>query len=266
MIGSSSAQTPSEPNPPTVSETFPFLAQVKANKVKVRAGQNKNFESLGEINAGDEVVVIKHSYGWYQLKLPLSVKAYVNADFVDDLGDGIGQVKTNHLNVRCRPATEASSLGQLDKGTLIKISSKQDAWYEIEPPDQSYGWIAEDYLQWKSGQVPPARVIEPPIRNVYKRAEMARQKEEEEQAKKHAELEKIQVDALGTVQNLGAESSSEYVRHQLVVDEKTAYYLKGYRSMIDFFSQQKVHIEGQRLDNEQAKIPTVFVTKITLAL
>jgi len=44
------------------SVEFPFTGKVTAKDVNIRAGQDKSFELLGNLNQGDQVVVVQQSF------------------------------------------------------------------------------------------------------------------------------------------------------------------------------------------------------------
>ncbi|MCB9757287.1 MAG: SH3 domain-containing protein [Candidatus Omnitrophica bacterium] len=238
-------------------EAFPFVATVTTKTTNVRAGQNANFESLGQLNKGDDIVVVGASYDWRKIKLSSEIKVYVSAGFVKDLGNGTGEVMANRLNIRATASNNASVLGQLKKGELIRIINKKDDWYEIESPDQSFGWILKDFIAFKSSQIPPARLVQVPVQKV----DMDKLPE----VVKPVELPAEVILAVGVVSDLDEQMVSPDVRHYLESDGKI-YALKGYRRILDGFLHQKVRIEGQQQSNIKAQYPVVLVSKITLVL
>lgn len=238
-------------------EVFPFVATVTAKTANVRAGQNVNFESLGQLNKGDDVVVVGASYDWRKIKLSSETKVYVSAGFIKDLGNGTGEVMANRLNIRATASNNASVLGQLKKGELIRILDKKDDWYELESPDQSFGWILKDFIAFKSAQIPPARLVQVPVKNVFI--------DKIQEVVKPVDLPLEVVLAVGVVSDLGAQMVSSDIRHYLESDGKI-YALKGYRRIIDGFLHQKVKIEGQEQSDIKAQYPVVLVSKITLVL
>ncbi|HLD88450.1 MAG TPA: SH3 domain-containing protein [Candidatus Omnitrophota bacterium] len=101
-------------------EHFPFLGEASKESVHIRAGANINFESLGKLNKGGQVVVTGRHYEWYKVQLPAAASAYVRADYVKDTGNTTGTIMTDKVNVRARSNSESSSLGQMNKGDLVK--------------------------------------------------------------------------------------------------------------------------------------------------
>lgn len=143
---------------------FPYLAEVISDNVNVRAGQNENFEKLGKLAKGEKVVVVGRSYSWDKIKLPSNCAAHVNESFLQNMGDGLAMSKGDRVNIRAGRGTNFSVIGTLKKGTLVRILEQKDGWYKIEPVEGSYGWIQTSYLKFISKQVPPARVVEPPVK------------------------------------------------------------------------------------------------------
>ncbi len=239
-------------------EAFPFVAKVTAKTANIRAGQNTNFESLGQLKKDDQIVVVGASFDWRKVKLPADAKAYVNAGFVKDLGNGIGEVSGNHLNIRANALTNASIIGQFKKGDLVRIIEKKDSWYRIEPPDQSFGWVAKDLIAFQSREIPSERLVKLPSSSVVaaENVPVAAQNSKEVQSL---------VLAVGVVEDLGVNAVSLDIRHFLRSDTKV-YALQGYRHILDGFINQRVKIEGKLQPDIKSDNPVVLVTKITLVL
>lgn len=233
-------------------ETFPFVAKVTAKSVHLRAGPNANFESLDQLENGDEFIVVDASFDWRKVKLPADAKAYVHAGFVKDLGQGVGQVTGNRLNIRAAALTNASIIGQSKKGDLIRIFEKKDDWLRIEPPDQSFGWILKDFIEFKSATIPPVRVVQLPTKS----------KKEDTTT---SVLQVARVSVMGVVEDLGTNAVGADIRHFLQSDN-TVYNLKGYRHVLDGFRHQRVKMEGLLKPDAKSGNPVVLVTKITLVL
>ena len=136
-------------------EHFPFLGEASKESVHIRAGANINFESLGKLNKGGQVVVTGRHYEWYKVQLPAAASAYVRADYVKDTGNTTGTIMTDKVNVRARSNSESSSLGQMNKGDLVKLveqvpprlgGGQVNGWWKIEPPASAEGWVRADLM------------------------------------------------------------------------------------------------------------------------
>jgi len=135
-------------------EKFPFLAEVSAPSVNIRAGQHSNFEKLCRLNKGVQVIVVARSYSWYKIKLPLDAKSFISQNYIQLTNDKTGVVSANRVNVRAGPDPNTTALGQLKKGASVKILEKLPGWYRIEPIEGTYGWVSAQYLTFKSSSIP----------------------------------------------------------------------------------------------------------------
>src|SRR3989338_1709375 len=81
-------------------EQFPYVGQVSGEGVNIRAGQSANFEKVGRLKSGDQVVVLEKSYSWYKIKLPIDAKSYITARYIKELDDQTGEVANDRVNVR----------------------------------------------------------------------------------------------------------------------------------------------------------------------
>ena len=136
-------------------EHFPFLGEASKGSVHVRAGANINFESLGKLSKGDRVVVTGRHYEWYKVRLPAAASAYVRADYVKDMGNATGTIIADKVNIRARANSESSSLGQMNKGDLVKFvehvqvppqAGQVNGWWKIKPPASAEGWVHADLI------------------------------------------------------------------------------------------------------------------------
>lgn len=248
------------------NKTFPFTGIMTADKVNIRAGQNKNFEVIGSLQKGHEVVVLDQSYSWYKIKLPDDAQCYVSRKLVQFLRDNIGEINGNRVNVRARAAIDASVIGQLSKATKVKIVDTSEEWYRIEPVEGLYGWVLMDLVEFKSDQIPPPKVVQLPSQNIY----LQKRQEEEllraEEEKKRLEQERQKVIVKGTAIAITEEVPGANVRHQVTGDDGQVFYLMGYRSVLDGFLNHRVYIEGLPQGEPVLAHPVLMVTKIVLIL
>lgn len=248
---------------------FPYSARVEKENINVRAGQSVNFERVGQVTLGEVVVVLEEAFGWTRIKLPVQCESYIHSDFVTDFGQGIGRVTGERVNVRSRAQLNSSILGQASKGDMVKLLEKKEDWYRIEPLDQCSGWVSSEFLAFHSPQVPPPRRVELPVKNSDRKRALSAvlQVQPAPEAPPPAPAPQTQtVEVTGTITELGGRSISRDIRHKLVVDEKTAYFLQGYRLIVDGFKNQKVLIEGEIKTDIKAEHPVVMVKKIKLIL
>jgi len=258
-------------------EEFPYVAEVSAKEVNLRAGQSSSSEQIGTLRKGEKVVVVDRSYSWLKVKIPGHAESYISTDFVKDLGGGMGEVRGSRVNVRAGPSLQSTVLGQAERSLWLRIFDQKGRWYQIEPIDKSYGWVLGEYLTFHSRDIPPPRVVSPPTRNIYEirrmnaakaqreetlQAPLPKEKAPEEVGEEASE----RVDLMGIVEGLGERALSQDIRHRLVSESQGIYLLQGYRRILDGFLRHKVRIEGRLQPDIEAPYPVILVTKINLVL
>lgn len=134
-------------------EFYPFLAEVTADDVHIRAGQSENFESLQKVSKKDELIVLDKSYSWYKIELPPQSKSYVAEEFVLKAQGNKGIITANRLNIRGGPGSRYTVLGQLTEGEEVEILGQEDGWFQIRPVKNMYGWVNDAFLNFKSKDV-----------------------------------------------------------------------------------------------------------------
>ena len=154
-------------------EHFPFLAEVSKDSVNVRAGSNTNFEKIDKLSRGTMVVVLGRSYEWYKIQPLSTTKAYIRSDYLQVKEGGIvAEVLGNIVHVRASPSSDSASLGQVKKGTLVKVLEQVRetgggqktgnlGWCRIAPVAGTAAWVQQDFLKQTSADVPAPLFITP---------------------------------------------------------------------------------------------------------
>ena len=132
---------------------FPYLAEINTNKVNIRAGQSEGFEKLCILNKGDQVVVVDKSFSWCKIKIPPEAKSFISDKYVKLVDGKNGEVTADRVNIRAAASVDSTALGQLRLGDKISIVNKTAGWYQIAPPKDFYGWIAENLIVLKSRNI-----------------------------------------------------------------------------------------------------------------
>ena len=231
-------------------ESFPFLAEVTADGVNVRAGQNANFERLCRLKKSDEVVVVGRDYNWYKIQLPSETEVYISDKYVRLLDYRQGELTVDHVNVRARSDVNATILGQLDKGVRLHIREKREGWYKIEPPANVCGWVSDQLLAFKSKDVPPVSVLAPQSPQAEEINSISSQK---------IPAERISV--TGYLRPRGKEEG-----YELMIDDRPAYDVQGLQDILEEFAHRKVNIEGVIDAKGPYPRPVITVSKIRLVL
>jgi len=158
--------------PGFADEHFPFLAEVSKESVNVRAGPNTNFEKIDKLNKGVQVVVLGRSYEWYKIQPLPTTKSYIRSDYLSIIkGGSIAVVLGDNVNVRCQARSEAASLGEVKKGTLVKVleavgetgkvqKTGNLGWCRLTPVAGTAAWIHQDFLKEISADVPASLLIQ----------------------------------------------------------------------------------------------------------
>jgi len=238
-------------------QQFPFLGTITEDNVNVRSGQDISFEKLGQLKNGQDVVVVEKSYDWYRIKLPDGSLAYISDKFVRTTIADVGVVAGNHVNVRAGAGEKFNVIGRLDRDTKVKVQARESGWCKIEPMEGIYGWVSANFVAFKSADIPAPKVIAEPPRSIYPRPKP------ESEKPKEPEL----FIAVGQIQDLGRHLPAKDLRYKLTVDNKTVYYLRGAKEVIDPFVKRKVKLQGNVTPDptRQFTYPIISVVKIELA-
>lgn len=261
-------------------EKFPFMAEVSSSGVNIRAGQHLNFEKLCRLNKGDQVIVVARSYSWYKIKLPLGSKSFISQNYVQLTDDKTGTVSANRVNVRAGPDPNTTALGQLKKGAGVKILEKLPGWYRIEPVDETYGWVSDQYLTFKSNSIPA--VINPPAQTPPNPPPVALPVAPSppvapisSEAKETITSEKVLIPATsnavfvsGRIAVLEDPKAAGDIHYKLIIDNQTAYYLEAGKKNMDEFVPYQVMVEGAMKEDllHLYLYPVIVISRIHLVL
>lgn len=283
------------PNPAFAyaEEKFPFLGEMKVDKVNVRAGQSLNFERVLQLNKGNEVIVVGREYDWYKIQLPLDSECYVHGKYLSVGFDNTGLITADHVNLRSGAGENFSPIGQANKETRVKIKGQAGAWYKIEPTPECFGWVYQPFVTFKSNQIPPQipsllPVAVETIENTHPGLE-GRLSEGSEKASAQGEqghaadlptvsivaapepekmppLQAPSFSIIGQLDDLGRVVRSKAVRHKLTTPDKRVYYLEGDKSLFRGLAHYRVQVEGDLKTDSSQKYPypVVSVSKVTL--
>lgn len=262
-------------------EIFPFLAEVNAEGVNVRAGQSANFERLCQLAKGDEVVVVGRNFSWYQIQMPPGTKVYISDKYVQLLNRQEGRIASDDVNVRAGAGIHHTILGELPAGARVRILQKTQEWYQIEAPSSIVGWVSDQLVTFKSRSVaayqPAHPIVDDPIAQENLPPVPSYQEKAPEQASRPlleflspvsgVDTKEAAVAVQGILEPLSNASTSP-VQYQILVDGRPAYYVSGLKHIFDKFERRKVSVEGEIDARESAAYPhpVVLVSKIQLML
>jgi len=241
--------------PGFADEHFPFLAEISKESVNVRAGPNTNFEKIDKLNKGVQVVVLGRSYEWYKIQPLATTKSYIRADYLKiKEGVNVAVVTGDNVNIRSSPHSEAASMGEVKKGTLVKVLEQVQGWCRLEPVAGTAAWVHQDFLKEVSPQVPSSLLIATiqwPSETVFKNI---------------AKVVIERVTLQGTLQPL-LQFPSDDVHYKIVIDNKSVYYLQDI-PRLSTFANMVVSVEGTVIPDPLKKFtyPLLHINKITLVI
>ncbi len=247
----------------SADEHFPFLGEVSRGPVNVRAGANTNFEAVDKLSAGAPLVVIGRNYEWYQVQLSSSASAFIRADYIQVHDANAGEITGTRINVRAKPAAEASPLGQVNKGDLVRLIAKTNDWWKVEAPFGTSGWVHADFVKLKSKDV-PAHLVQKPLA-AQPVPQMIDVPKVETPAATLAAKAPVLVAVEGRLERL-AVYPSEGVQYQVLVNGVPVYYLKD-APRLERFERAIVRIEGTAADGTSTLLyPVLHIKKISFVL
>jgi len=230
------------------SAGVPAVARATASRVNVRAGANPNYEVLAQLDAGDRVLVAGYDGEWAQVHLPQTARCYISAKYVERHGTR-GRVTTDRVNIRARPATTASILGQVHRDRDLAVVEEQAGWYRIRPLAEWVGYVKRDYLQPESG-VSVEQFTADEQRAVGQTVSTA--------APAAASRPPLYI---GEVRGVGRWFRHPS-QHRLVIDCRTAAYLVADAYPLAELEHQTVAIWGDQQTSHKWKAPLVRVTRL----
>ena len=146
---------------PTVA-LVPGPAEVAAN-INARGQAGLKGEVVAHLKKGDAVTVLgqinldKHKASepaqWAKIALPSSTHAWVKSSYIDATSKTVLPKK---LNLRAGPGENFSVLGVIERGTAVNQISTKDDWMQIDPPANSYAFVAAMYLKQEAPAPAPA--------------------------------------------------------------------------------------------------------------
>lgn len=131
----------------------PGPAEVAAN-INARGQAGLKGEVVAHLKKGDAVTILgqinldKHKADepaqWAKIALPSSTHVWINSKFIDAASKTVSAKK---LNMRGGPGENYSVLGVLERGTAVNEITTKGDWMQIDPPGNSYAFVAAMYLK-----------------------------------------------------------------------------------------------------------------------
>ena len=269
---------------------FPYVGEITAEGVNVRAGQSANFERVCQLEKGDDVIVVDKQFSWYKIQLPDKANSYIHKQYVQYLGQKTGGITADKVNIRAGAGIHFTALGQLSKGETVTLEEELEEWYRIRPVPGSYGWVTGEFIALKStdtstyqealaSRLPKEEVLEKIAQELPVDQSKAEdqgkglpQKESISAASKKARVEPVIPDngILSVVGYVEAyeKKGEDRIYYKIVQDGEPVCYVQGPNQMLGRFMHQKVTVDGtvnQKLLSKYSR-PVLTVSKIRLMI
>ena len=242
---------------------FPFLAEVNSQGVNVRAGQSKNFERLCKLDIGEQVVVYDKTFSWYKIILPTKALSFIHEKFILIGDDHIGKIVGKRVNIRGGAGTKYTVLAQGNTKDEVVVINQVGEWVQIEPLDESFGWIEENLISFKTNNI-SNYFKKKSIHVDVKETTVLEEKLSEAVLKKISNQEFI---AEGIIKSDGKKEINT-PQYQIYIDGQPAYYLSGVNYILDNFINYKVSLRGKLNKDMRGELsyPVFVVSSLELIL
>ena len=253
--------------PGFADEQFPFLAEVSKESVNVRAGPSTNFEKIDKLSQGALVVVLGRSYEWLKVQPLATTSAFIRADYLGiSPGKEYATVLGNNVNIRASAKSEATSLGQVQKGKLVKVLGQANGWCRIQPIAGMVAWIHQNFLRVKSWQVTKDMILQPISESAENLTLPVPSSAPVAPVKKSLTAVSPWVTMRGKVEAL-VQSPGQGVHYEIVMGDKSVFLLQDI-PQLSFFCNTVVDLEGAVIPDPQKKLmyPLLHINKISLVL
>ncbi|MFH1655523.1 MAG: SH3 domain-containing protein [Candidatus Omnitrophota bacterium] len=243
-------------------EKFPFIGEVTAKKLNIRAGYNINFETFYKLENSQKVEVLDREFNWYKIKLPKEAGCFISVKYIDDKSDSDAVVTGQRVNVRARPDTKSSVLCQVGKEDSVRIVKKyDDDWYQIQAPDDCCGWVYDKYVKYYSTPKQYKKEQEKELAKIDEETEWLVEKEDLAEESKLEE--KFDFEQKGIIRRLTTFFPHPGT-HRFMQNGKTICYLKGDKAKLNSFVNLEVKILGNTEKESTFSHPVVIVEKILI--
>lgn len=177
-----------------ITEDYSNLVIADVNSyVNVRSIPSEEGEVVGKLYDKSVGNFIEEVDGWYKIESGNCI-GYVKAEYcvtgdaanemAKEVGRRIAIVTTDTLNVRKKPTTESSILGQVPRDEELTVTDRAGGWVQIKI-EEGYGYVSEEYVTLSTEFVKAESREEEKAR--LKKEEEERQKARKAQAEREAQ-------------------------------------------------------------------------------
>jgi hypothetical protein len=122
-----------------------FTGKITGNNVRLRLQPNLEGFIVRELYRGYHIVIEDEENGFYVVKAPADIKAFVYRTFVLD-----GIIEGSRVNVRLGPSLDDPVIMQFNSGDKVTgvISPLNTKWLEIDIPADTTFYVAREYVEY----------------------------------------------------------------------------------------------------------------------
>lgn len=231
------------------SLTVSFQGVINTDDINVRSDSTVSSQAICKINKGDKVEVVQELYDWYKIRLPKTAPSFIKKDLVSVVGNNTAKVLKNNVNIRMQPSESSWILGKVDKNEVVSILKERDAWYKIEPVNDSFGWIHKSFVEKVS-----------PANKITQKAKLTPPQEKEVTLINKEPVLDEDIILEGVVKPYG-KVLRRNATHKMVTPDKKVFLLRGNKESLDNLNYRKVRVTGKLIDPQDYN-PVIKITKI----
>jgi len=126
----------------------PLNGKINKEGVNIRTDSTIFAKSIGVLNKGENVRIIKSRFDWYKIILPSRFTCYASSAYLKKIGRDTARVKATILNLRLKPSLDSVIIGKVKENTIIHIIREQNGWTKIQGFPYFRGWVHKKFISF----------------------------------------------------------------------------------------------------------------------
>ncbi|HEX4795865.1 MAG TPA: SH3 domain-containing protein [Humisphaera sp.] len=127
----------------------PFVGQINANAVFVRSAAREDAYPVTKLDKGSQVTVVGIKFKWLKILPPKGSFGYVPKAYIDRHGSGNTGKASREMFAKVGSdlmEVKTAQMAKVEVGQEVTIIGEKDEYYKIEPPEGSYLYIAQQFV------------------------------------------------------------------------------------------------------------------------